>query len=89
MRLVHNQSVETKLLESGNRVASADVGQFVELEDELAAFSTFGYTGQGSPNRADAWVWVLAELFPGLVKAPKPTLEMKREATPNIGWMAG
>ena len=45
------------------------VGQFHELEDELAAFSTFGYTGIGSPNRADAWIWVLAELFPGMVRA--------------------
>lgn len=43
------------------------VGLFAQLEDELAAFSTFGYTGQGSPNRADALIWALAELFPGLV----------------------
>jgi phage terminase large subunit-like protein len=45
------------------------VGDFPLLEDELCAFSTNGYTGEGSPNRADAWVWVLAELFPALVKA--------------------
>ena len=43
------------------------VGMFAELEDELAGFSTFGYTGHGSPNRADALIWALAELFPGLV----------------------
>lgn len=47
------------------------VGRFNKLEDELTAFSTIGYTGQGSPNRADAWVWVLTELFPGLVRAKK------------------
>jgi phage terminase large subunit-like protein len=29
-------------------------GTFRELEEELVAFSTFGYTGNGSPNRADA-----------------------------------
>ena len=45
------------------------VGRFVELEDELSGFSTMGYTGERSPNRADAWVWVLAELFPALVKS--------------------
>lgn len=45
-------------------------GEFPELEDELTAFSTFGYTGQDSPNRADAWIWVLSELFGGIV-APK------------------
>jgi hypothetical protein len=42
-------------------------GDFRELEDELLAFSTIGYTGSGSPNRADAWIWVLAELFPAMV----------------------
>jgi len=44
------------------------VGNFRDLEDELAGFSTVGYLGNGSPNRADAWIWVLAELFPALVK---------------------
>lgn len=54
------------------------VGQFRELEAELTAFNTAGYVGSGSPNRADAWIWVLAELFPALVsprrepKAAKP-----------------
>lgn len=43
------------------------VGNFPELEDELAAFSTVGYMGENSPNRADAWVWTLTELFPGVV----------------------
>ena len=43
------------------------VGIFPELEDELCAFSTSGYTGPGSPNRADAHVWAMAELFPAMV----------------------
>lgn len=63
-------------------------GDFRELEDELLAFSTLGYTGSGSPNRADAWIWVLAELFPALTKAAvtprKPT--KPRPATVG-GWM--
>lgn len=42
-------------------------GMFGDLEDELTAFSTVGYTGQGSPNRADALIWALAELFPAMV----------------------
>lgn len=46
------------------------VGIFAKLEDELCAFSTGGYTGPKSPNRADAHVWGLAELFPSMVKAP-------------------
>lgn len=44
------------------------VGHFRELEDELSGFSTHGYTGPRSPNRADALVWALTELFPGIVK---------------------
>jgi phage terminase large subunit-like protein len=48
------------------------VGRFVQLEEELAGFSSAGYTGGKSPNRADALIWGLAELFPGMVKATKP-----------------
>jgi phage terminase large subunit-like protein len=43
------------------------VGIFAKLEDELCGFSTNGYTGTGSPNRADALIWALSELFPALV----------------------
>jgi len=43
-------------------------GTFTELEDELCAFTTSGYQGQRSPNRADAFVWAMCELFPGMVK---------------------
>lgn len=69
------------------------VGDFPQLEDELTAMSTIGYTGRGSPNRADAWIWVLAELFPALVKAPAKRPETKRPdssaAYGEHGWMAG
>lgn len=47
------------------------VGNFTELEEELCAFSTSGYTGEKSPNRADAWIWVLTELFAGIIKEKK------------------
>ncbi len=50
------------------------VGFFPEMEDELTAMSTIGYTGQGSPNRADATIWALAELFPALVTEAKKTI---------------
>ena len=55
-------------------------GRFVELEDELSGFSTIGFTGSRSPNRADAWIWVLTELFPGMLrqKVEKKKLETKR-----------
>ncbi len=43
-------------------------GRFNELEDELCGFTINGYIGDGSPNRADALIWALAELFPAIVK---------------------
>lgn len=52
------------------------VGVFAQMEDELCAMSTIGYTATGSPNRADALIWALAELFPGIVSS--------REKTPPI-----
>lgn len=49
------------------------VGLFPKLEDEMCAFSTGGYTGPKSPNRADAHIWGLAELFPSMTRAaPEP-----------------
>jgi phage terminase large subunit-like protein len=49
------------------------VGLFPKLEDEMCAFSTGGYTGPRSPNRADAHIWALAELFPSMTRAePAP-----------------
>lgn len=34
-----------------------------QLEDELCNFTSAGYVGGGSPNRADALVWALTELM--------------------------
>jgi phage terminase large subunit-like protein len=68
------------------------VGLFPDMEEELCGFSTFGYTGTGSPNRADALIWALTELFPGLTK---PEEEKREEEEPTYhymggtGWMAG
>lgn len=66
------------------------VGDFQELEDEITAFSTYGYLGDKSPNRADALFWVLSELFPGLTRQSKKSDEVKhkpqRIPQPN-GWM--
>jgi phage terminase large subunit-like protein len=60
------------------------VGMHRPLEDELTAFSTFGYTGQGSPNRADALVWAIYALFPGLTK--KVTEQKDEEPVIQHGW---
>lgn len=55
------------------------VGYLTDLEDELAGFSTYGYTGERSPNRADAAIWALASLFPALVKPPKKTVDSAKQ----------
>lgn len=64
------------------------VGRFDDLEEELVHFSTFGYVGTGSPNRADALFWGLAELFPGMVKGKRVKSEMEEEFVHEAGdWM--
>ena len=40
------------------------VDEFPELEDEVKHFTPNTYEGEGSPNRADAEVYALMELFP-------------------------
>ena len=47
------------------------VGKFDELEDELSGFTTTGYAGERSPNRADAFIWAFTELFPGIASGKK------------------
>ncbi len=75
------------LVESGKiRMA----GIFRELEDELCGFTTHGYMGDDSPNRADSMVWAFTHLFPELtkhedeVKIPKPVPSRIRG---NNSWM--
>lgn len=63
------------------------VGYFRDLEDELVAFSTVGYLGDRSPNRADALIWALTELFPGIVTPRKEKKEAKPYQPPQ-SWMA-
>ena len=68
------------------------VGDFPQLEDELTAFSTFGYMGEDSPNRADALIWALAELFPAITKPQtekKPMIHRTRvPVRGGAGWMS-
>jgi phage terminase large subunit-like protein len=45
------------------------VGNFNELEDEMLSFSTAGFLGNGSPDRTDALVWGVMELFPRLTSS--------------------
>lgn len=69
------------------------VGHFPKLEDQLCGYTTAGYMGDRSPDRADALVWALSELFPALSKPEKkplalgdPTPEFIREHN-HVGWL--
>jgi len=62
------------------------VGMLAPLEDELCAMSTTGYTAGGSPNRADAAIWGLAELFPAIVAGPK--LERPKRERASVGGLS-
>ena len=44
-----------------------------------------GYMGAGSPNRADALVWALTEIFPGIVKPRKAKAQVEQDY--GGGWM--
>lgn len=66
------------------------VGMYPDLEEELAGFTTTGYRGDGSPNRADAWVWAFTELFGGMVKPrdeSKPRVSRHRAPVSSGSWM--
>ena len=55
--------------------------------------TTNGYMGERSPNRADAFVWAMTKLFPGIIKTDAksqrkhvmPTQNINRGATSWMG----
>ena len=51
------------------------VGRFGVLEDQLCAFTTAGYRGEGSPDHADALVFAITEL---MLNEPAPIIEYYR-----------
>jgi phage terminase large subunit-like protein len=46
------------------------VGSFPALETQMTQMTTFGYEGDGSPDRVDALVWAMTDLFPAMVGRP-------------------
>jgi hypothetical protein len=44
------------------------VGRFMELEDQLCSFTLAGFQGLKSPDRGDALVWAVTELFPKMTR---------------------
>lgn len=59
------------------------VGTFAALEDEMVNFGPNGMVGDVSPDRVDALVWALTELFPSMTrKVEKPK---KVRLPPDLG----
>jgi phage terminase large subunit-like protein len=59
-------------------------GSFPDLEAQLCLFTSQGYEGEGSPDRAEAYIWAMTELFPKIIrKKPKVTLNQER----RVSWM--
>lgn len=64
------------------------VGRFQDLEDEMVAMTTAGYTGSKSPNRVDWMVWAITELFPSIIKQAKQNangIAVHRAPVVNLG----
>lgn len=61
------------------------VGTFDKLEDQMCQMTAAGYEGDGSPDRLDAMVWGLTELFPAMVTMRSRTVHV--EPLGAGGWM--
>lgn len=48
------------------------VGTFPKLEDQMCLMTAAGYEGEDSPDRVDALVWALSELFPSMIRKAQP-----------------
>ena len=67
-----------------NRISH--VGTFPELEDQLCLFTSSGYEGSKSPDRAEAMIWAFSELFPGMTTERSKPQEFFNYAQEG-GWL--
>jgi predicted phage terminase large subunit-like protein len=61
------------------------VGSFPQLETQMTQMTTFGYEGAGSPDRVDALVWAMTDLFPSMVGKTanqRPAVKLVPTVTP-------
>jgi len=63
------------------------VGAFPELEDSMCQMTAAGYEGQGSPDRVDALVWGMTELFPSITRKKVPPAPTVERVPVSHGWM--
>lgn len=60
------------------------VGAFNTLEDQMMLFTPFGIEGDGSPDRVDALVWGLTDLFPRLIRRTGKDKAFHQPLIPSI-----
>jgi predicted phage terminase large subunit-like protein len=63
-------------------------GVFPKLEDQLCSFTTAGYMGDRSPDRADAMVWALSEVFPAIAR-DRQTIKVVHESATRYNVHSG
>lgn len=64
------------------------VGQFPELEGQMTQMTTQGYEGDGSPDRVDAMVWAMSELFADMIEPlPDASVHHRRLNRGGGGWL--
>lgn len=64
------------------------VGVFPELENQMCMMTFHGYEGDGSPDRVDALVWAMTELFPGMTEPVVDISRFEIKHRGRAGWMA-
>lgn len=79
----HVRAEPISALYSEGRVSH--VGTFGDLEDQMCQMTANGYQGEGSPDRCDALVWALTELFPQITV--EPTKPARPPSFSAGGWM--
>lgn len=79
----HVRAEPISALYAADRVSH--VGTFAELENQMCQMTAAGYEGEGSPDRVDALVWAMTELFPSMItKVQRKVVDRQVVAG---GWM--
>lgn len=65
------------------------VGTFAQLEDEMVNFGPNGMVSGVSPDRVDALVWALTELFPAMTKKSAGREKVQHESASKYNVHAG
>jgi phage terminase large subunit-like protein len=50
------------------------VGTFPELEQQMCLMTAGGFAGEGSPDRVDALVWGMSQLFSVMTRSTQPVI---------------